>query len=100
MRFTLLDDFDQVKPDQTLAPHGQVTLTLGGSRVVRHRVEKLEKGTVHRPVVEREGGRNVVLRQYSQTGRGVVPWVYYVDEAGRLFFVVAGIEAYVWEGTT
>jgi hypothetical protein len=100
MQFTLLDDFDQVKPDQVLAPHGRVTLALGGSRAIRHRVEKLEKGTIHRPVLEREGGRNVVLRQYSHTGRGVVPWVYYVDEAGRLLFAVGGIEAYVWEGAT
>jgi hypothetical protein len=100
VQFTLLDDFDQVKPGQTLAPHGQVTFAFGGSRVVRHRLVKLERGTIHRPVLEREGGQNVVLRQYSQTGRGVVPWVYYVDETGRLLFAVGGIEAYVWEEKT
>ncbi len=67
--FTLLDHFDQVKGKQTLAYRKTGDLTLGG--------------------------KTVRAIAYDQTGRGVLPWVYWVDEAGRLLLVVAGLEAYV-----
>jgi len=95
--FTLLDDFDQVKPDQRLSFHGRVAIPLGGRPTVTHHVQKLEKGTIYRPMLGRTGGREVSFMTYSLTGRGIVPWVYYVDEAGRLLFAVSGIEGYVWE---
>ena len=69
IRFTLLDHFDQVKAEQTLAYRETTDLALGG--------------------------QTIRVTAYEQTGRGVLPWVYWVDEAGRLLFVVAGLEAYV-----
>ena len=67
--FTLLDHFDQVKGEQTLAYRETTGLTLGG--------------------------KTIRATAYDQVGRGVLPWVYWVDDAGRLLFVVAGLEAYV-----
>ena len=71
MSFTLIDHFDQVKPDCTLS----------------------YRKTLDVPV----GRRKIRLTAYDQLGRGNVPWVYWIDEPGRLMFVVAGLEAYVLE---
>jgi len=67
--FTLLDHFDQVKGGQTLAYRKTADLALGG--------------------------KTIRATAYDQTGRGVLPWVYWVDDAGRLLLAVAGLEAYV-----
>jgi len=97
LRFALLDDFDEVKPDQRLAWWQTATVTLGGRRVQKPVWERLEKGRIRRTVWATEGARAVTLHGYVHTGPGIVPVVYWVDEAGRLLFVVAGIEAYVYE---
>jgi len=69
LSFTLLDHFDQVKPNQTLAYHGEQEVRLQDTEVRLHR--------------------------FDQLGEGVVPWVYWVDASGRLLYVVSGLEAYI-----
>ena len=70
LAFTLIDHFDQPKPETTLAYRKPMTVGVAG-------------------------GLTVATHAYEQFGRGNVPWVYWVDEAGRLLFVVAGLEGYV-----
>jgi len=69
--FTLLDNFDQIKPNHTLSFREDLDLPV-------------DAGTVH-------------LRGYDHLGWGIVPVTYWVDDSDRLLFVVAGIEAYVPE---
>ena len=66
--FDLIDHFDQLKAAQTLSYRA--------SRKVRL------------------AGRPVRLHAYDHLGRGIVPWVYYVDERGLLVRAVSGLEAY------
>jgi len=96
-RFTLLDDFDVVKANHTLSYRKTVEVLLGGRRVQKQRWEELEKGRIRKTYWGREGDRPVRLHAYDHLGDGIVPEVYYVDNTGRLLFLVAGIEAYVWE---
>ena len=70
LAFTLIDHFDQPKPETTLAYRKPMTVAVAG-------------------------GRTIATHAYEQFGRGNVPWVYWVDEAGRLLLVVAGLEGYV-----
>lgn len=97
LEFTLLDDFDQVKPEQRLAWWQTITVALGGRRVQKAVWEPLEKGRIRRTVWATEGAQAVTLHGYVHTGPGIVPVVYWVDATGRLLFVVAGIKAYVYE---
>jgi len=69
IRFTLLDHFDQVKPNHTLSFRRAADVMLGGQAVRLH--------------------------AYDHLGEGVVPWVYWVDKQGRPLFAVSGLEAYV-----
>jgi hypothetical protein len=69
LSFTLLDHFDQVKPNQTLAYHSEQEVRIHDADVRLHR--------------------------FDQLGEGIVPWIYWVDTSGRLFFVVSGLEAYI-----
>jgi len=71
--FTLIDHFDQVKPGHSLS--------------YRTKTEATIRGAKHR------------LRAYDQLGRGVVPWVWWVDTPGRVVAAVSGIEVYVLEST-
>jgi len=72
--FTLIDHFDQPKPGQTLS----------------------YRKTTDVPI----GGRTVRLRAFDQLGQGIVPWVYWLDEQGRLLAAVSGLEAYLIETTS
>jgi len=69
LEFTMLDHFDQVKRGQTLAFRKSLSTKLGN--------------------------RDVRLHAFDQLGRGIVPWVYWVDDAGRLLIAMAGLEAYI-----
>jgi len=69
--FTLIDHFDQLKPNQTLCFRKTTTVTVAGNPLRLH--------------------------AYDQIGEGIVPWVYWVDDQGRLLFVVSGLEGYLWE---
>ena len=72
--FTLVDHFDQVKPGQTL--------------VFRRAIDT--------PI----GGQSLRLFGFDQTGRGVMPWTYWVDQAGRAVVVVSGLETYMLESAS
>jgi hypothetical protein len=68
--FTLLDHFDQVKPEQKLS--------------FRETAE-----------VSFENGQNAELNIYDQIGRGVVPLSYFVLKDGPLIALVSGLELYI-----
>ena len=69
LEFTMLDHFDQVKRGQTLAFRKSLSIKLGD--------------------------RDVRVHAFDQLGRGIVPWVYWVDDAGRLLAALSGLEAYI-----
>ncbi len=93
--FTLVDHFDEVKKEQTMAFRATVDLILGSKRVIEELTQPLAAGVVHRPVRVPKGGTSVKCRVYEQLGRGNLPMVYWVSSEGRLLFVSAGLEAYV-----
>lgn len=96
LAFTLVDRLNQqMKPGQRLAFRSAPTIELGGKRIWREEKRTLERGAVYRPVSAREGATVTRLRAYDQTGRGLVPIVYWVDERGRLLFVLSGLIGYV-----
>lgn len=97
LSFTLLDRVScEVKPDQRLAFRCAATVEVGGKRVWREERQDLERGTVYRPVAAREGAVPLRLHAYDHTGRGIVPIVYWVDEHGRLLFVLSGLFGYIF----
>jgi hypothetical protein len=90
--FTLIDRLNsQVKPEQRLTYRTSETVELGGTRVWHEEKRELERGTVYRPVAAREGATAVPLRAFDHVGRGLVPTVYWVDDRGRLLFVLSGL---------
>ncbi len=70
LKFTLIDHFDQIKPDNRISFHGSI-------------------------VIDIPKKKNLKLHVYDQLGDGIVPIIYYVDDSGRLLFVVSGIEVYI-----
>lgn len=98
--FTLIDRLNQqVKPGQNLAFRRSGTFVLGGRRVWKEQATSLEAGTVYRPVEAREGALPTHLRAWEQTGRGTLPAVYWVDDAGRMLMALSGIIAYIRKST-
>ena len=93
LRFTLIDDFDQVKPAHTLRYADTVTVMLGDHPVRETHVEELEKGRIHKTSWGRRRSVRSPARVPSRR-RGQRAWVYWVDDQGRLLFAVSGIEAY------
>ena len=69
IRFALLDHFDQLKENQVLSYRQSTEVAIGEVPVRLH--------------------------AYDHLGEGIVPWIYWVDEAGRLLFAVSGLEAYL-----
>jgi hypothetical protein len=77
IRFTLIDHFDQVKPNHTLSFRTSTDVTIRG--------------------------KPQTLRAYDQLGEGIVPWVWWVDQRGRLLAAVSGLEVYLpsrWAGVS
>ena len=70
VNFTLIDHFDQVKRNNIISFYNTIEVDL--------------------PV-----GESIKLHSYKQFGKGILPVVYYVDDAGRLLFVISGIETYI-----
>ena len=99
LSFTMLDHFDQPKANQVLSYRKAVDVRLGWQRVKREQYVDLPKGRIRKTRWVKDGGRTVRLHAYDHVGEGIVPWVYWVDDQGRLLFVVAGLEAYVLEST-
>lgn len=71
IRFTLVHHFDQLKPQQELR--------------------------FRRAIDAEIGGKTVRLYGFDQTGRGVMPWTYWIDEKGRPLVVISGLETYMLE---
>jgi hypothetical protein len=69
IHFTMLDHFDQLKRDQVLSYRQSVDVLLAGQPVRLH--------------------------AYDHLGQGIVPWIYWVDDPGRLLFAISGLEAYL-----
>jgi hypothetical protein len=95
VRFTMLDHFDQLKHRQTLAYRKSVVVALGQRRFKQQTSKELEKGRIQQTRWATTGGREVILHGFEQLGEGIVPWVYWVDDQGRLLFAVSGLEVYV-----
>lgn len=94
LSFDLFDHFDQIKRDQRLSYRGAFAVRLPQRPALKPRRQQAQK-------VNAPAGRNsanvVKLHAFDHLGRGIVPWVYWVDETGRLLFAVSGLEAYVLE---
>lgn len=95
LQFTLLDDFDRPKPGHVLHYARSATVQLGRREVRQTHVEELEKGRIHKTAWALTEGRPVPLHAYHHLGEGSVPWIYWIDDQGRLLFAVSGVEAYV-----
>ena len=74
LEFTLIDHFDQPKGSQRLSFRGKMGVTVAGGGTIR-------------------------TLAWDHLGDANVPWVYWLDERGRLLFIVAGLEAYVLESS-
>jgi len=72
--FTLIDHFDQVKPDQELVFRKSIDVPIAGQAVRLH--------------------------GFDHTGRGIMPFTYWVDDPGRLVVAISGLEAYMLESAT
>lgn len=72
--FTLIEDFDQCKDEQKLMYKKNIELMW-------------PEGDVN--------AKPLTLHAFDHLGRGMVPFTYWVDDAGRLIAAVSGIEAYI-----
>lgn len=72
LAFEMLEDLDLRKAEQSLRPVAPVTLELGG--------------------------RAVKLRCFRQTGRGILPTHYWLDEQHRLVAITGALRGLVWAG--
>lgn len=73
--FTFIDDFDQVKLGHKLVFECEQTIAFTGN-------------AAQPPTVAE-------MRCYIQTGQGILPAAYWVDQNNRCLFFVSGIEAYI-----
>jgi len=71
LRFAVLDEMDTVYQEQMARFKMNVSLSYN------------------------EGGDKMNFKVYDVTGTGVIPTVYWVDEAGRTIFIITGTEAYI-----
>lgn len=95
LQFTLLDHFDQAKRGQSLAFRKSAVVALGRRQTKEQTWQDLNKGRIRQTRWVLSGGRDVTLHAFEQLGEGIVPWVYWTDDQGRLLFVVAGLEVYI-----
>jgi len=70
LKFAMLEEMDLLKPDQRLEFREAKAFEVNG--------------------------RTLRLRGYQQIGRGILPWQYWVDAAGRLLFAFSGVRAWVY----
>lgn len=97
--FTMLDHFDQVKRRQTLAFRGSTAATVGQEPLPQQIGREQEKGRVRKARRATTTAEEVTVHGFDQVGEAIVPWVYWVDDQGRLLFVVAGLEVYLPDST-
>ena len=71
IRFDMLDDLELMKPRQRLAPGPAIEVTLGG--------------------------RSLKLHSFEQTGDGILPYSYWLDDQHRLLAAVGGVRTFIWD---
>jgi len=94
LAFTLVHDFDRPLPQHTLHYAETVNLLLGERQVRQTKTEELEQGRITTTFWGPAGGQVLRLHVYQHLGTGSVPWVYWVDDQGRVLLAVSGFEAY------
>jgi hypothetical protein len=53
----------------------------------------------YRGAVEIQTGQGQLrLHGYEQLGAGILPWIYYTGDSGRLLLAVSGLEAWLFDG--
>ncbi len=67
--FTLLEELEKIKENQQLRLLKEQTITIGGQAVQ--------------------------VQCYQQSGEGILPWLYYLDDQGRLLVAISGLRAYI-----
>lgn len=96
LHFALLEDCELPLPDQTLSFRKRARVRLGAKRTWRYApARELAKGKIERPVLEETEGVTPRLIVFEQTGPGTVPVVTWLDEDGRVLFVLSGQAACV-----
>jgi hypothetical protein len=70
LRFDMLEEMDLHKPEQTLSPLGSADFEFASG--------------------------SARLRGFRQTGRGILPYEYWLDDKQRLVLAVSGLRAYVF----
>ncbi len=96
LKFAMIEDFELLRPEQSLAFRKAAQVRFGVKRTWRYVAERqLEKGEIERPVVKKSGGTALQLVAFERTGPGTVPTVTWLDEAGRVLFVLSGQSALV-----
>jgi hypothetical protein len=95
LSFLMLDHYDQPKPNQWLVYRKSTEVLVGVRRAQRRKWEELEKGRIRKTYWEPVGGAYHRLHAFEQTGWGIVPWVYWRDDVGRLLFAISGLESYI-----
>lgn len=69
LEFDMLEELELLKPGQRLAPGASTEAELGG--------------------------RKMKLHSFEQTGRGILPWTYWLDNAHRLIVAVSARRAFL-----
>jgi hypothetical protein len=73
VQFDMLDDLELMKPRQRLAPGPAVEVALGGGKLKLH--------------------------SFEQTGDGILPYSYWLDDQHRLLAAVGGVRTFIWDPT-
>jgi len=67
-------------------------ITYDGALLPRHTL-------AYRGAVEIQTGQGPLrLHGYEQLGGGILPWIYYTGDSGRLLIAVSGLEAWLFDG--
>ncbi len=73
IQFDMLDDLERLKSRQRIAPGPTVEITVGG--------------------------HHLSLHSFEQTGEGILPYCYWLDDQHRLLMAVGGLRAFIWDPT-
>jgi hypothetical protein len=95
----MLDHLDEPKPNQSLSYRETADVLLSGRHLTKRRAAHLDKRQARKPARSLRGTQPVRLHAFEQLGDGIVPWIYWVDDRGRLLVAVSGLEAYILEST-
>lgn len=97
LNFTLVDYFEQFKPNHVLSYRKSVSVLFDGKQGIKKVVDSDQKQADTGQQKDGTYGTVVRLHGFDHIGSGVIPWVYWLDEHGHLLFAVSGLQAYVFE---